>query len=216
MIKKTIYLVPLIAFMLTPGSLITAQSGALANPPKGVQAEVIFGFNFSQLSGDNLSGYRHMGLRAGTQVSMHWGSKLGLNIGMLYDEKGSSETFSLAPAKDDMTTKLRYLSVPVDLIWLTSYRKEINRYRLRYNIGIVGGRLFGATVANEVIARPLDQYNKYDIAANLGVTYHLSSVSGLHLRIEHSLTDLLQTDSATDVPQVLSYLLSLQYVYALH
>lgn len=192
-----------------------AQRSTKIKRPEGFKAQLIAGMNFSQLDGDDLIGYSMLGLRAGAQINYALHTKGGIAIGLFYDEKGSSSSFSLLPRGIQQNTKLRYLSIPVDFYLDSGYRPDLEKHRLRFQFGASISRLFSTDSEHQDFGDLINLFNPFDIAPNIGLTYSISKKSGFNLRFESSITNVLEEDLTLEINNLRSYLFSLQYVYSL-
>lgn len=192
-----------------------AQRSRKVKRPEGFKAQIIAGMNFSQLDGDDLIGYSMLGLRAGAQINYALYAKGGLAIGLFYDEKGSSTSFSLLPRGLQENTKLRYLSIPLDFYFDSGYRPDIEKHRVRFQLGASISRLFSTYSQHRAFGDFTGMFNTFDIAPNIGLTYSISKKSGFNLRFESSITHVLEENLALEINNLRSYLFSLQYVYSL-
>ncbi|MFT4565112.1 MAG: hypothetical protein ACI9FN_000060 [Saprospiraceae bacterium] len=199
-------------FML---EIVTAQVTNRIERPQGFKVQFVVGSNISQLDGDDLMGYRKFGLRAGTQINYALYTRGGLSVGLFYDEKGSSNSFSFKSSGNQQNTKLTYLSIPLDFYFDSAYRSEIQKHRIRVRLGIAISRLFDITSENSLFADHTKLFNSFDISPNIGLTYSVSKKSGLNLRFETSITNILDQNQVLDLNNLRSYLFSIQYVYSL-
>jgi len=213
--KFLIYLITILGMTISTVLTLRSQVTNVASSHQGIDAQLIIGMNFSQLSGDDYDGYRMLGIRLGTEMGFRFRTRVGMTVGLLYDEKGSSSTFSLTSGEETQKIKLRYLSVPIDFTIYSDYRSATQRYRLRYNMGISFGRLFSVRSNRLEINDIKASFTKYDIAPNIGLTYNLSRKSSINIRAEWSLPSLHNGALTPEATKLRSYLISTQYIYSL-
>lgn len=192
-----------------------AQDRNLQLGQEGFIVDLILGSNFSQLDGDELVGYRKLGLRTGAQINYQLQKNGGIVVGLVYEEKGSSESFSLGKPDNSLHTSLQFLSIPVDFFFLAGYNPKIRKHRIKYNIGLSIGRLFNVNSNDEQYVEFEKSFSTFDFAPNIGLTYFISKKSGLNLRWERSISNILNEDPENELSALSSYQFSLQYIYTL-
>jgi hypothetical protein len=106
-----------------------------------IKGQLIAGFNFSQVDGDEVYGYKKPGLQLGLGAMIPFGDKWDLSIETLYNEKGAKQKAQY-PIQADSTNGayelfLNYLEVPV-LVHFTD--KDF----ITVGTGFSWGRLFTA------------------------------------------------------------------------
>lgn len=141
------------------------------------------GVNSSQVSGDNLSGFKHFGFTGGLSVKKKFTDILSYKIELLYSQKGSRKTSN--PEKLDYTfyqLNLDYVEIPVMLEF-----KQKNKYNFVIEAGASIGVLAIAKEENEYgdIASPRPFYNK-EISVILGVNYPCNDKFFVNWRLTNS------------------------------
>jgi len=202
-------------FLLIGLSTNALAQGKNVDESRGFVLSLIIGANLSQLDGDNLSGYSSLGLRSGIQISNTFSSKMGFSIGLLYDAKGSRESFGLGNGASISNIKLRYLSVPVDFFFSTDYNDLIERNRIRFHFGMSVSRLFGINTNIQQYSILESEFNNFDLSPYIGFTYLVSRSSGIHLRFERSINNVLDSIPSQNIEALSSFMFSLQYQYSL-
>ncbi len=212
MTRNLIYLFSVMCWLPLQSKLIS-QGSNTKFIDRGFNVDLVAGLNFSQLDGDGTAGYRHIGLRAGTQISYALSPTYGTVLGLFYEEKGSSSNLTFLSKDPSEDIHLQYVSIPVGFYKDTGYRKAIDRHRLRIQMEVSISRLFDISIGREDLMD--SKSGTFDISPSIGFTYHLTRRSGMNLRIEQSFTNILDVNQGTDQISLRSYLMNIQYLYRL-
>lgn len=96
----------------------SGQSNYYVEDPKVFNGGLLFGPNFTQIDGDTYYGYHKLGLNMGGVVYVHFTTKVGASIEIIYSQKGSrGEAILESPSIGTYVTKyfmnLNYVEVPL-------------------------------------------------------------------------------------------------------
>jgi len=151
---------------------------------------IIFGFNASQIDGDQLAGYDKIGLNAGMGVTYHLKKNMLLNIEFLYSQRGSQS--HLIPDKYIPLRKLtlNYLELPVYVSFLDWWIEDENYYKVQGFAGLSYGRLYSVKNGLGDPAFDGDNFVKNDISFLMGVKYMFNSHWGVLGRYTRSINRL--------------------------
>ena len=143
--------------------------------PKVFNGGLILGVNFAQVDGDTYYGFHKIGLHAGAQVYIHFTSKIGMTMDLLYAQKGSrGETVLQSGYVGTYVTKyfmdINYAEVPVTL-----HYKE---HGLDFEAGLAYSRLINS---KEYILS--DQPVSIDPVKNAFGTMDIEYVVGLTAKV---------------------------------
>jgi hypothetical protein len=168
-ILKPYYIIIIILFTANIGFSQTFKTG------------LTFGVNTSQISGDNLSGFRQFGFSAGGFAKINIDEKKSLQFEILFLQKGSRKNPD--PDENDYTSynlRLNYASVP--LLYKIKYNHivlEIGPYistLLSYREGDENGPF---TAQRE--------FNRFDIGGMFGLSYYFTEKFDFNVRAINSL-----------------------------
>jgi len=144
-------------------------------------AGLIAGFNFSQVGGDDLSGFNEFGFILGGSSSIKI-KNTTYEFELLYVDKGSRDTTSNTSDEGyQYKIKLRYLEVPILCKW-----------EIYNNIFVGAGSSIGFLLkgkeedANGTIPNTVD-FNKFDISALIELGYSHSKKIYFFSRFENSI-----------------------------
>jgi hypothetical protein len=139
------------------------------------------GFCASQVSGDNLSGFDKAGIVAGAFVANDFSRKTGLQMEIIFIQKGSRRRVS----EDDNSfyrLRLHYAEVPVLFLFRPSKKITLTG-------GLSAGVLIHAEEANQLgVIYNTPPFNKLEISTQLGIRFILSDHWAADLRHSNSLT----------------------------
>lgn len=155
------------------------------------------GLNTSQITGDNLAGYNKPSLTAGVWVARSWKEeRWGLTMEMTWLPRGAR---SVLRAEDSIPSlyrlNLRYIEVPVML----SYR-IYKQFVLETGIGT--GIYVSHKEEDEFgdmsgIYGPREQFARFDISYNAGVTWRFHTKWSLNVRSANSMFPVRNHDQST-------------------
>lgn len=117
---------------------------------------IVVGSNFSQIEGDDISGFRKIGLLVGVSSEILLSEQFFLNFDILYSQKGSRGTFEGDGSFLDKRIALDYLEIPV-----------LFKYRDSKGMDFGGGLSLGRLVRNEMFENGIDSTEPYFTEAGL-------------------------------------------------
>ena len=205
--KGKLFIVALVVFCF-----LSCANGQVFN------AKLIGGFNASQLEGDNLSGFDKVGLQAGIGIQYELyrppAGRVGksLIIELLFNQKGSSSTFSLSSGEERQQTNLNYFQIPVLFSFDQWYNEGEDYYRISLEGGLYYARLFDVSSSHGVFTGLTDSFRKNDIGAVIGVKYRFGYAWSVGMRYDHSFLRVFK-DPNSGLRGLLSYLISLRVEY---
>ncbi len=182
---------------------------------QGFGAEVVGGFNLSQIDGDRLSGYNHIGQRAGFRVYYPQKQKSEVSTTFLYDVKGSSSRFNLGPSLSRETLRLHYLSLLAEYALHDWYSETKGRYLVSFRPGLLLGRLFSVNSTNPSFDNRIDRFRSWDVALSVAASYTTGKKSSIKFSFERSLLRLYKARQ-NDEWSFQSFLINLQFNYILN
>lgn len=134
---------PLLIVLLLTAPAARAQNSIFDGEiPRTFYGGLAAGTNFSQVDGDQRSGYHKVGLNAGPLVYIRFLNSFGASMELLYSRKGSLDKHHGAnlygvPYLDEYRLKLNYVEVPV-MFWYFGAK------RLSYGLGASYARLISS------------------------------------------------------------------------
>ena len=164
---------------------------------QGFQAGWLAGLNTSQITGDNLAGYNKPSLTAGVWVNRTWNDeRWALTMEMAWLPRGAR---SVLRAEDSIPTlyrlNLRYIEVPL-LLSFRVYKK------FHFETGIGTGVYINHTEEDEFgdmsgIYGPREQFARFDISFNAGITWKFHEKWSLNVRSANSMFPVRNHDQDT-------------------
>ncbi|MFZ6050845.1 outer membrane beta-barrel protein [Halocola ammonii] len=138
----------------------------------------------SQVGGDGLAGFDKFGLTGGAHVKMNWNEDWGLQMGLLFVQKGSRQIPDNEKGIFEYALKFNYLEIPITL------QRDLG------NFSLGGGAYAGVLIsANEIRAGAeadiSEAYEKQDIGVLLDGTFHLSETVFINGRVTQSILPVL-------------------------
>lgn len=177
--------------------------GLLTAQAQGFKGTAIIGLNASQLDGDNLYGFKKLGLSIGGRISYQRESTYDLALEMLYSQRGSSvQVFNALPNEK---ISLNYFELPLVFSLRDWYIEDQKYYKVRAEAGLSYGYLFGITAEGYEEA----YFRKHDVSWLAGVGLNLTKSIGFGLRYTASFPKLYK-DPTVATSQLLGYFLTLR------
>ena len=173
---------------------------------------IILGANFSQLEGDNLSGYNKIGLHTGFRLEYPLSDNKGLATELVFNQKGSSSKTIKGVAQNVESITLNYLSLPMIFYWKEWLQTDY--YRFQLHAGLSAHRLFSVKSSNSFFNNATEDFANYDLAILGGISYHFSQLLGIGFQIERSLTKIYQLPNS-NLRGLQSYLINIRLIYEL-
>lgn len=176
---------------------------------------IMFGFNASQINGDDLWGYNKAGLNLGFRINTVIKPRIDVSMDLLYSQRGAQSAFSLDNSQLLNRYNLHYIEVPV-IFHYKDWEVEVDNtsfYRMDFQAGLAYGRLFRArAVANPFEGRE-DLLNENDFSWIVGAGYHASEHHSFHFRYTSSINLLFNDLDALNAKSLRGFFLTLHYLY---
>ena len=198
----------IILFLLVTALSSTAQE-------RRFQAGILFGFNASQITGDDLWGYNKAGLNVGFRVNTIIQPRIDVSMDILYSQRGAQSAFSLDNSQLLNRYNLHYIEVPV-IFHYKDWEVEIDKtsyYRMDFQAGLAYGRLFRARAVANPFEGQEDLFNENDFSWLIGAGYHASELHSVHFRYTSSINLLFDDLEALNAKALRGFFLTLQYLY---
>ncbi|MCE2790636.1 MAG: PorT family protein [Saprospiraceae bacterium] len=145
------------------------------------KAAAIVGMNASQIDGDNLYGFKKLGLQAGGRLSYQNSKVVDIALEMLYSQRGSAVNYFSNAPEDKID--LRYLELPLVLSLRDWYIEEGKYYKVRAEGGLSYGYLFGVRTPGY----PEENFRRHDVSWLVAAGIQLNRWAGFSLRYTSSL-----------------------------
>lgn len=155
---------------------------SLANA-KDFKSGILLGINASQVDGDQNGGYNKLGLQGGFFVSQQFWEKSGLQLEILYSQKGS-QSKSDPNNPGQILLKYRYGYAETQLLWF----RKISRLRL--HTGVSFARLTSAEFDGGGGMRKMTDIKKWDYLWNLGAELKISKKWSAAIKGQYSLSTI--------------------------
>src|SRR5690606_7644143 len=91
------------------GLLLFTSYFAIAQQFKGA---VMLGFNAAQINGDDMAGYKKLGLTGGAKIIYDLGEKWFPSMEFLYSQRGSRNNVFKTSSDNDIHIDLKYIEIP--------------------------------------------------------------------------------------------------------
>jgi len=181
----------------------------LALSQQGFRGSAVIGFTASQLDGDNLVGYKKLGVTSGVKVAYNLAEKLSGNLEILYTQRGSSE--KLFKRSDELElTELNYFELPIYLSYADWFIKEDSYFKMHGHLGFSYAALVSSKGNSELYT--FDEFSKNDFSYLIGATYKFTMNWALTIRYTRALNKLLK-DNALKTGYLLSYFWTIRTEY---
>lgn len=158
------------------------------------KAAGVLGTNVAQIDGDNLYGFKKIGLHTGVRLSYVNNKTFDLALEMLYSQRGSSVNFVNNLPEEKIS--LNYFELPVIVSLRDWYIEDKGYYKVRADGGLSYGYLFGAKSSGIDV----NQLKTHDLSWLLGIGLNINKTLGFSLRYTSSFMDLYK-----DTPDIVSY-----------
>ena len=170
------------------------------------------GLNLSQLSGDDLNGFRKLGLHAGASVSYPWSNtQKQISLEFLYQQKGSRQGDN---AGDLQQISVNTLSIPLIYRWGEWYNEQIERHNFYVEIGATVNAINNVQSENTFFDNRTDEFKNFDWGLLAGIKISINRKFSTTIRYERSVTDLFN-DPALSLRGLQSFLFTLRLDYGL-
>jgi len=149
-------------------------------------AGFVLGPSFSQIEGDDVAGYKRVGINAGVMVEINFSELIIASMEILYSQKGSSSAFfNTQEFSDDFKIIHEYVEIPI----IVNYQ---DKGGMNFGAGLVPAyhlrsRLF--TLDNEVeeYFQAPDDVKKWGLAFAVNLSYRINRYSQANLRWTYDL-----------------------------
>ncbi len=193
-------------------TVVLAQTSSIETQKFG--ASLLVSGNLSQLEGDNLSGFNKIGFQGGMLINYDLNKKKGLYAGFLYSQKGSSTGTIKNSTITPQSISLHYLSMPIQYYLNEWWEKDQQDHILRVNMGPIISRLVQVQSTNSFFDNATEDFNKWDLALSIGLSYRLSKKLDLIVSYERSITKVYQIPNS-NLNGLQSYLINIGLSYSL-
>lgn len=151
---------------------------------QGFKAMAIVGLNASQIDGDNLYGFKKLGLSAGGRLSYTNVKTVDYSIEMLYSQRGSSVNYF--NNREEEKINLNYLELPVIISLRDWFQEKDGYYKVRAEGGLSYGYLFGA----QATGFDVTILRTHDISWLIGAGINFNKRIGFSIRYTSSFMDM--------------------------
>ncbi|MCB0600644.1 MAG: PorT family protein [Saprospiraceae bacterium] len=170
----------------------------------------IAGMSLSQIDGDNLQGYDHLGLMAGLNSTAHITGRFSFSVELMYNQRGSkSNRLSVQNYLDSpLKVTTEYAEVNALFHLLDWQHEQEKYYRVDAYAGATIGRLIRTRISDPTV-RPENfnniagEFNSTDIGFILGVAYKINRNWGWGIRFSRSLNKLFDAEKSRIASPVL-------------
>ena len=190
------------------------------NAQQRFSAGIAGGFNASQVDGDQLAGFDHIGLHAGIITAMNLKKALNLNVEFLYSQRGSRPDVFNPEYDPDIEIQIDYIEIPFYVSIGDWWQEEGEYFKASAHGGFSYGRLMNSSAidnynSSEASMENLVPYfNENDFSWLLGVSFRMSKHWGVTGRYTRGITPLLDPE-ANDLsaPRLTSYWMTIRFEY---
>lgn len=176
----------------------------------GFSGSGVIGLNAAQIDGDDLVGYKKMGLTAGIKVSFDLKKRLSGNMEILYSQRGSSAKI-FDRSSNVAYTNLNYFELPVYLSIKDWYIENGSYYKMKAHLGLSYASLISSAGKNEPYSR--DEFNKSDLSYIVGASFNFTEDWALTARFTRSISKLVSDESIQPSFYLLGYFWTIRAEY---
>ena len=186
---KTILVI--LVLIATWSNCIYSQGGSRSSKEVGTFGfGVLAGTNFTQIDGDNFTGYNKIGLYAGLRGVVRISNPFQIRVELLYSQKGSKfeSQESARLGERERVIALDYAEIPI----MGAYRvtSEFSRQQVWFEAGVSIARLLRSDVTDaanpsekEFLFEPIeDEFGKTDVNFIAGISYRPIPAIGVGIR----------------------------------
>lgn len=182
------YILTIIVFLNSANSLFCQNNNFELN--------IGIGGIFSQIEGDSLLGYHHLGAAINSEVILPISSKwdVGIHIGL--SQQGSSDRFQFSGSKNNGNNRfidLNYADVASFIYYNEWVEQDIKK--LMFILGIEYNRLLSGRKYENFLGTELSEFNKSTISALGGIQFSFSRLLNFRLSYQRSINYLYKKDS---------------------
>lgn len=144
-------------------------------------AGFVLGPSFSQIEGDDVAGYKKLGINAGVMVEANFSEEVVASMEILYVQKGSA---SILLNNQDFTNDFRIIHEYVEIPFVVSYQ---DRGGMNFGAGLapayhIRSRLFSLGEEQIGFFDPPFEVRKWGVGAVVNLSYRLNRFSHVNLR----------------------------------
>ncbi len=173
---------------------------------------LIFGFNASQIDGDQLAGYHKLGFNTGLGVSYGLENNWLVNVDFLFSQRGSRSRYIESVPVRSLT--LNYIELPVYASYQDWYIKDENYYKIQGIAGLSFGRLFSVKNGLDDPDIGGENFLKNDIGFLLGAKFFFNKHWGINGRYTRSISRMYKAPN-DGTKSLLGYFLNFGLIYKL-
>lgn len=144
--------------------------------------KLILGINGTQIDGDDLSGFNKPGLLAGGALNIGLGSKSGLQLELLYTQRGSQPSKQERAGYGQIVWNVQYISIPVFFNY-ELVDKFYLKLGLSFNPLLRSSRKYGSA---DPIINTAD-FRSLDVSTFFGVAYQFTPEWEVSFRHSYSI-----------------------------
>ena len=186
------YLVILFSLLLLSETLV-AQSGSDDNFRR-FRAFPAFGFNASQVDGDDLAGFKKFGIHVGAGVHIMFDKRMSLSTEILFNQRGSRSGLTKNNTGPEINMTLNY----ADMVAMFNYH---DKERMIFSAGLYLGSLVNAKLDGDVFNPDLqDNMGRFEVGYTAGLTVLVIKKLGFSLRYSGSINSI-GTDEISNLPK---------------
>lgn len=174
--------------------LAFAQIQDKPNEKKSVfRPALMVGMNATQVDGDDLAGYRKVGLNAGAGVYVLLPRNFSVNMEILYSQKGARTSANqMVQNSDDYKLILDYVDIPLIFNYHDKdnmKEKDVAIFGLGFivNTLVRNKQLFGG---QECVGNDCNEYRKLGLEAVANVIFVFARKFGVNLRFTYSMLNI--------------------------
>ncbi len=170
------------------------------------------GINQSQLSGDDLNGFRKTGIHGGVSVSYPWSNlQKQIAIELLYQQKGSRGT-DVSGLNQEIAVNT--LSIPVIYRWGEWFNEQTDRHNFYIELGTVANSIIGVSSENTFFDNRTSDFSDFDWGLIGGANISIGQKLSTTIRYERSITSLFN-DPMLSIRGLQSFLFTIRLDYRL-
>lgn len=144
----------------------------------------VVGGAFSQIEGDDFSGYKKPGLQAGFVSDIFFAKKFSGSFEILYSQRGANSDLNPNKYSDGFAIRMNYLELP----FLVKYH---DKNKMVFSVGVALGRLLTASYKSQGLDDDLFFTNNpgkdWDICYTLMVSYPIYKFLSVDLKYNYSI-----------------------------
>lgn len=156
---------------------------------------IMAGVNLSQIDGDRAAGYNKLDPLAGLTTRIRLKDKSSLELGILYQGRGSRNRVNVDQTTIPFKYKLQYIAVPLTFQYHDWLDESGSYYKVGVELGAQYGYLLGADIEDEAVGtgldKEVDQFNKSNADLVAGLMFYPNRKSVIGFRFFQEFVQLL-------------------------